>query len=108
MNTMDTDVRIFADRLGKLERQNRFWKVGGLLAAAAFVFSLVADVRAQDNMPNLGRSTIVAQDFQLKDAKGVVRGELSVVNGQAKLDLFSSDGKVLWSTNPRMVIRESR
>ncbi len=35
MDTPATELQLLANRIAKLERQNRFWKIGGVLAALA-------------------------------------------------------------------------
>lgn len=103
----DTEIRQLVNRVAELEAQCRRWKIGSLIVIVALAFSFGAAVRAQQNPlgPPVRQSgqTIAAQDFQLRDASGNLRGELSVANGQPRLDLFNIAGKVVWSTNPRLV-----
>jgi hypothetical protein len=111
MKTSDINLGGLVERVTKLERQNRFWKVGGTLAALLFVFSLAVGVRAQQavpyrpapmpSVPNAEQSakSIEAQAFVLTDADGNKRGVLTVTKGIPKLELYGVDGRVTWSTN---------
>lgn len=42
------DVSELLGRIVKLERQNRFWKLGGLAALLLMAFSMTAGLRAMD------------------------------------------------------------
>ena len=111
MNSQETEIRALLDRVGKLEWHSRFWKIGGLLAMLALAVAFTAGVRAQQVQQNpsqanpLRATAIVSQDFQLRDASGVLRGELSISNGEPKLELFNTAGKVVWSTTPRFAVQ---
>ncbi|HTU32528.1 MAG TPA: hypothetical protein VMF66_01855 [Candidatus Acidoferrum sp.] len=94
-------VHQLAERIAKLERQNRFWKIGGLLAIILLAFSVVAGLRAQEAPAYSGR-TIEAERFLLKGADGRVLGEWSATRGGGALALYSPDGKVIWSSVPRI------
>jgi hypothetical protein len=104
MNENRNDIQQLAGRIAKLERQNRFWKFGGLLALVLLAFSVVAGVHAQETraqMPMRAR-TVEAQRFLLKGADGRVLGEWSSTAGGGAIALYSPDGKVIWSSAPRI------
>lgn len=90
-------------RVAKLERQNRFWRFGGLLAVAALAFSLTAEVRAQQGRKEapLRAESVEAQHFVLIDQNGKTLGELVVSPRGGSLNLYGPDGKVIFSTTPR-------
>ena len=105
MDTPATELQLLADRIAKLERQNRFWKTGGVLAVLALASLLAVGVRAQQEWPTQRAKTIEAEAFVLMDANGVTKGEFGTKGGSPSLQLYGSNGKVIWSTNPRMVIQ---
>jgi len=93
-----------AERVAKLERQNRFWKIGGIAAIVALACSLTAGVWAQARVLPRGAErafrsrTVEAEHFVLKDASGATRGEFSVTPQGPVLEIFGPAGKVIWST----------
>lgn len=104
MNENRTEIHQLAGRIARLERQNRFWKLGGLLALVMLALSLVAGLRAQETQAQMllrGR-TVEAQRFLLKGADGRVLGEWSSTMGGGAIALYSPDGKVIWSSAPRI------
>lgn len=87
-------------RLLKLERQNRSWKIGGIAALAALAISLTASAWAQElrqTMPFRSK-TVEAEHFVLKSADGATRGEFTVTANGPVLELFGPNGQVVWST----------
>lgn len=107
MHIPATELQLLANRIAKLERQNRFWKIGGVLAVLALASLLAFSVRAQQEWPRpTERAKLIeAEAFVLTDANGVTKGEFSTKGGSPSLQLYGSNGKVIWSTNPRMVIQ---
>jgi len=98
-----TEVQELAARIAKLERQNRVWKWGGLLAIALMALSLGAGLYAQESRtyPIHARS-IEAERFILTGADGRVLGRWSVTSSGGLLTLYSPDGKIIWSSVPRI------
>jgi hypothetical protein len=106
MNIPATELQLLANRIAKLERQNRFWKIGGVLAALALAALVTIGVRAQEWPRPMERAKVIeAGAFVLTDANGVTKGEFSTKDGNPILQLYGPTGKVIWSTNPRMVIQ---
>ena len=116
MQMSDTDFNALLVRVTKLERQNRFWKIAGLLMLLAAVFSLAANVTAQQVGPNAPKpevvrllrsapsTTVEAQTFILKDSAGVMRGKMTVDGDRHPvLEFFDLDGNVTWSTEARAI-----
>jgi hypothetical protein len=90
--------------VNRLERKNRFWKFGGVAAVMALAAALTASAWAQRrNMTPFRSQTVEAEHFVLKDAGGATRGELTMTPRGPVLDLFGPDGRVIWSTSPRVV-----
>jgi hypothetical protein len=90
-------------RVNRLEIQTRIWQIAALVLLAIVGFSRTANVKAQQRSqsePARG-TTVEAQNFLLKDATGAVRGQLTVRDSKAQLELYDSTGKVTWSTNTR-------
>jgi hypothetical protein len=106
MNIPATELQLLSNRIAKLERQNRFWKIGGVLAALALAALVAIGVRAQEFRGPMQRAKVIeAEEFVLTDANGVTKGEFSTKDGNPILQLYGPTGKVIWSTNPRMVIQ---
>ncbi|HEY6441994.1 MAG TPA: hypothetical protein VIY66_01500 [Candidatus Acidoferrales bacterium] len=103
MDTSATELQLLANRVAKLERQNRFWKIAGVLAALALGAFVAIGVRAQEWHPTQRANLIEAGAFVLTDTNGVTKGEFSTKDGNPILELYGPTGKVIWSTNPRMV-----
>lgn len=108
MKENQVDVRQLAGRIAKLERQNRFFKWGGLLAVVVLALVLGAGLRAQEmQTPSPYRgNTIEAQRFLLKNSSGRILGEWAATPDGGALALYSPDGKVIWSSEPRIHIQE--
>jgi hypothetical protein len=106
MNIPATELQLLSNRIAKLERRNRFWKIGGVLAALALAALVAIGVRAQEWPRPLERAKVIeAGAFVLTDANGVTKGEFSTKDGNPILQLYGPTGKVIWSTNPRVVIQ---
>jgi len=105
MAACDLELQHLGDRVAKLERQNRFWRLGGLFGALLFACSLAIGVKAQQDHGNIipPSKSIESESFVLTDAAGVTRGELTVKNGEPQLELYNAGGKVTWSTRSRIV-----
>lgn len=106
MDTPATELQLLASRIEKLERQNHFWKIGGVLAALALAALAAIGARAQEWPRPAQRAKLIEADaFVLTDANGVTKGEFSTKDGNPVLQLYGPAGKVIWSTNPRIVIQ---
>ena len=110
METSKPEMYLLAARIAKLETQNRFWKLAGVIAMLMLACSLVAGVAAQQRpgVIPLGQQ-LRAESFVLTDANGATRGEFGIKNGSPVLrlygpdpvlELYGPDGKVIWSTKP--------
>jgi hypothetical protein len=105
MQMTDADYNGLLVRVTRLERQNRFWKITGLLMLLAAVFSLTANVKAQvDPSVKAPTTTVEAQTFLLKDSAGKMRGKMTVDNDRHPvLEFYDLDGNVTWSTEARTI-----
>jgi hypothetical protein len=116
MRMTDADYNGLLVRVTRLERQNRFWKITGLMMLLAGVFSLTANVAAQQvglNAPkpevvrllrSVPSTTVEAQTFVLRDSAGVMRGKMTVDGDRHPvLEFYDLDGKVEWSTDSRAI-----
>lgn len=91
-------------RITKLERQNRFWKIAGLLMFLAAIFSLTANVTAQDTGVFAPKTTVEARIFILRDSAGIMRGKMTVDSDRHPLlEFYDLDGNVTWSTEARTI-----
>ncbi len=97
------EVRGTAQRISKLERENRFWKLGAVLAILALAISLTAGVRAQERANSLRAATVEAQHFILTNPDGKAMGRITIVNGRPVMELYDSNGKLIFSTENRIV-----
>lgn len=108
MSTSMEEHQELAKRVGCLERQNRFWKIGGIAAIAALAVTLTATLWAQERVFPHGTEsalrvqTVESEHFVLKDADGTTRGEFEVTLTGPVLELLGPDGKVIWSTKGGM------
>lgn len=85
---------IVESRLSSLERQNRRLRAGFILAALAIVCTLTLGLSGAG-------STVEAQRFVLKNAKGEVRAELSMLDGDyPRLSLLSPNGEKATELSP--------
>ncbi len=116
MQMTDADYNGLLVRVTRLERQNRFWKIAGLSMLLVAVFSLAANVTAQQVDPNAPKpmverllkqppsSTVEAQAFILKDSTGIMRGKMTVDGDRHPLlEFYDLDGNVEWSTDARAI-----
>jgi hypothetical protein len=107
MPMTDVDYNRLLVRATKLERQNRFWKMAGLLVLLRVFLSFGAKVRAQDAVlpptPPLP-TTLEARTFVLKDSAGIMRGKMTVDGDRhPALEFYDLDGNVTWSTDSRAI-----
>jgi hypothetical protein len=105
----DTRYESLLVRITRLERQNWFWKTAGLLMLLSIVFSLTANVTAQQVnrdrlIPSAPPTTLEAQTFALKDSAGHLRGKMTVDGDRHPLlEFYDLDGNVIWSTEPHAI-----
>ena len=87
MESQETGLQTLAARVEKLERQNRWLRLGGLslllLGVSIFVMAQAAPSRR-----------IEAEDFVLKDSAGMKRAELSLLSANPVLRFFDPSGNV--------------
>jgi hypothetical protein len=105
MQMTDVDYNGLLVRVTKLERQNRFWKVAGLLMLLAAACSLTANVTAQvEYGEKVPKTTVEARTFILRDSAGVMRGKMTADGDRHPLlEFYDLDGKVEWSTDSRAI-----
>jgi hypothetical protein len=100
----DVDYNGLLACVTKFERQNRFWKITGLLMFLAAAFSLTANVKAQVDPSVKAPTTVQAQTFLLKDSAGKMRGKMTVDSDRHPvLEFYDLDGNVRWSTEARTI-----
>lgn len=100
MSTSMEEQQELAERVRRLERQNRSWKIGGIAAIAALAVSLTASAWAQERRAEMPfrTATVEAEHFVLKDGSGATRGDFTVTPTGPVLELLGPDGSVVWST----------
>jgi hypothetical protein len=103
MESSIEEVRQMTHRVAKLERENRFWKFGAVLAILVLAVSLAAGVRAQERGNFLRAGTVEAEHFILSNLNGKAMGRITIENGRPVMELYDSNGKVIFSTENRVV-----
>jgi hypothetical protein len=104
MSASQEDHIQLMERVGRLEKQNRLWKIGGIAAIAALAFSLTASIWAQERVLPRGAErafrarTVESENFVLKDADGATRGVFTMTARGPVLELPAPGGRVIWST----------
>jgi hypothetical protein len=88
-----------ADRVRKLERQNRRWKLASFLLLFVVASALATGLVAQEKIepPLMRAKTVEAQSFVLKDTDGTVRARMSMNEGRPSFELYDQTGKIVWS-----------
>jgi hypothetical protein len=95
----DVDYNGLLVRVTELERQNRLWKITGLVMFLVAVFSLTANVTAQDTGVFTPTTTVEPQTFLLKDSAG----KMTVDRDHPVLEFYDLDGNISWSTEARAI-----
>jgi hypothetical protein len=98
------------ERVRKLERQNRRWKLASFLLLFIVASSLATGLVAQERIapPLMRAKTIEAQSFLLKDADGNIRGQMMMKAGRPVFELFDQSGRVVWSAPTRAELIPAR
>jgi hypothetical protein len=95
------------ERVRKLERQNRRWKLATLFLLFVVASSLATGLVAQERIepPLMRARTVEAQSFLLKDADGNIRGRMNLRGDRPTFELYDKSGKVVWSapTKPELI-----
>ena len=107
MTTTEINLNELVERVRKLERQNRRWKLAVLLLLFVVVSSLATSLVAQERIepPLMRARTVEAQSFLLKDADGNIRGRMNLREDRPTFELYDKSGKVVWSaaTKPELI-----
>jgi hypothetical protein len=104
MSTSQQDSGELVQRVKRLERQNRMWKIGGIAAIVALATAITASAWAQQYvLPRnaqraLRAPTVEAEHFVLKSDSGQTEGELTITPQGPVLNLYDANGGVIWST----------
>lgn len=118
MNSLNSELEILAERVEKLEAQNRWWKLGSVMIALSCISFLLLGAKAADRSDStvVRARTVEAQDFILKDEDGRVYARLSLnpgkklvkpdgrvymipgqeTPGQAALEFYDEKGNIAW------------
>jgi hypothetical protein len=95
------------ERLARLERQGRRWRMAALALLLALAVFLTAAFTWQNQfdrgfiLPPQRPEGIRARAFLLTDPNGKVQGEWTIEGGQPVLKLYGKDGRVVWYAPPR-------
>lgn len=107
MTKAEIDVTELVERVCKLERQNRRWKLATLLLLFVVASSLATGLLAQERIepPLMRAKTVEAQSFLLKDADGNIGGRMNLRGDRPNFELYDKSGKVVWSapTKPELI-----
>jgi hypothetical protein len=85
-----TTLDRLTQRLDRLERENRRWRLAGCLS----VLGLVAVALMGQAMPGKAAKVVEAEEFVLRDAGGIERAALRMEAGSPWLELFDQGGKL--------------
>lgn len=101
---MDSNV---VERLEKLERQMRRWKIASLLLVAMLAIVLLtgAAYSDSDGLLQLPATRLSAHSFVLVGRDGNVYGRMSIRDHKAELQLYDEAGKVIWSAPPEALVK---
>ena len=110
MATPEIDFSELAERVRRLEIQNRRWKLASFLLLSVFGSLLATSLVAQEKAePVLVRAkTVEAQSFTLEDADGKIRGQISMSANSPTLELYDKTGRIVWPTSRRSDLTPSR
>jgi len=99
MTRTEFDVADLVERVRKLERQNRRWKLASLFLLFVIASSLATGLVAQERIepPLMRAKTVEAQSFLLKDSDGIIRGQMNMRSGRPTFELYDKSGNVVWS-----------
>ena len=94
-------------RMERLERSNRRWRLGALLLGLACLVLLLAGFDfAQPNV--MKARTVEAQSFVLRDADGQIRARMAIGDDGSRLTFFDEQGKVVSSVPLKAEMRPAR
>lgn len=86
MSTTDAPL----NRIAKVERELRIWRIGGTLAALCIALTVTVAANGNPQTP----SVIQAREFQLLGDDGTVRASLKTLgNNNTQLRLYNGSGK---------------
>ena len=110
MTKTEIDLSELVERVGKLERQSRRWKLASILLLFLLASSLATGLVAQERIepPLMHAKLVEAQTFVLKDADGIVRGQMRMKAGRPSVELYDQNGKIVWSAPPKAELMPSR
>ncbi len=123
MHSMNTGLVFLAARVEKLEAQNRRWKLISVVFVVSGLSLMLIGAKPADRVdPTAIRAkTVEAQEFILKDQDGHVYSSLSLnsarpeqakglngqsaaIEGQASLQFFDNQGRVVWTAPTKALI----
>jgi hypothetical protein len=99
-------------RLSKIEKTNRYWRLATLFLLLILASSVTSNLRSQGRIeplpnphdgftpPDLRAQTVRSERFQLMD-QGAVRGQVYMRDGAPVIELYDAAGNVTWSTSVR-------
>jgi hypothetical protein len=117
MNSRNSELEILAERVEKLEAQNRWYKLASFVSALFCISLVLLGAKAADRSEQtiVRAHTIEAQDFILKDEDGRVYARMSLnpskklkpdgrvymipsqeTPGQAALEFYDEKGNIRW------------
>jgi hypothetical protein len=96
-----------SERVGRLERANRRWKLGMLALALSCLVLLLSGFDFPQ--PNVMKArSIEAQSFVLRDTDGQIRARMEISEDGPRLMFFDEHGNVISSLPMKPEIRPAR
>jgi hypothetical protein len=110
MTRTENDFSDLVERVRKLERQNRRWKIASFLLLFVVGSSLATGLVAQERIepPLMRAKTVEAHSFLLKDSDGNIRGQMNMKADRPNFELYDKSGRVVWSAPTRAELIPAR
>src|ERR1700740_651555 len=95
------------ERIERIERSNRRWRLAALLLALGCLVLISAGFDfAQPNV--MKARTVEAQSFVLRDADGQIRARMAIGDDGPRLNFYDEQGKVVASVPLKAEVRPAR
>lgn len=104
MADSNLDIARLSSRISALEKENRRWKVTGLLLLVFLVATALLtgiNTYAQRSAQRSVSGTVVAHEFVLMSSHGRILGRMGVVAGRPVLQFYTSNGRLWWFAPPK-------
>jgi hypothetical protein len=110
MKRAEFEIGELAERVRKLESQNRRWKLASFFLLFIVAPLLATNLVAQErNTPALLRAKAVeAQSFLLEDSEGNARAQMKMKAAGPSFEIYDQTGKIVWSIPSKPMPKPTR